>query len=112
MDDQIKVLVRIKPLNNEDKNEKSRNIWEIGENTITQKYISGDRSMVGFSYTFDRVYDQDTQTRVLYENSIRTVVGSCIDGVNGTIFAYGQTSSGKTFTMYGNQFEAGIVPKA
>ena len=35
-----------------------------------------------------------------------------LNGYNGTIFAYGQTSSGKTFTMYGTDAHRGIVPLA
>lgn len=33
-----------------------------------------------------------------------------MDGVNGTVFAYGQTSSGKTYTIQGNEREPGIIP--
>jgi centromeric protein E len=37
---------------------------------------------------------------------------SALDGINGTIFAYGQTSSGKTFTMKGSSTNPGIIPRA
>ena len=40
------------------------------------------------------------------------IVGGVMQGFNGTIFAYGQTASGKTFTMMGNDFYPGIVPLA
>lgn len=33
-----------------------------------------------------------------------------MEGVNGTVFAYGQTSSGKTYTIQGNEMEPGIIP--
>merc|ERR1711907_189427 len=37
----------------------------------------------------------------VYEGVCRELVDGALRGVNGTIFAYGQTSSGKTFTMQG-----------
>lgn len=37
----------------------------------------------------------------LYEETVRPLVNSVLDGFNGTIFAYGQTGTGKTYTMEG-----------
>ena len=36
----------------------------------------------------------------------------CLDGFNGTIFAYGQTTSGKTHTMIGGSFDKGILTQS
>lgn len=43
---------------------------------------------------------------------VKPIVTSAINGINGTVFAYGQTSSGKTYTMMGTQQEPGIIIKA
>jgi kinesin family protein 5 len=51
----------------------------------------------------------------VYKTAVEPIVESVLDGYNGTIFAYGQTSSGKTHTMLGedieNEEERGIIPR-
>jgi kinesin family protein 3/17 len=42
----------------------------------------------------------------IYEETVRFLVTSVLDGFNGTIFAYGQTGTGKTYTMEGWSFQA------
>ncbi|KAI3820168.1 hypothetical protein L1987_14026 [Smallanthus sonchifolius] len=49
----------------------------------------------------DRVYGCDSTTRQVYEEGIKRVALSALNGFNSSIFAYGQTSSGKTYTMTG-----------
>ncbi|KAJ1400249.1 P-loop containing nucleoside triphosphate hydrolase protein, partial [Ochromonadaceae sp. CCMP2298] len=53
------------------------------------------------SFVFDYVYDQDCTQREVYETTAAPVVASALMGYNATIFAYGQTGTGKTFTMEG-----------
>lgn len=51
----------------------------------------------------------------IYEQTARGIVNSVMDGYNGTIFAYGQTGTGKTYTMVGinhDQEKQGIIPRA
>lgn len=47
--------------------------------------------------------------------AVKPIIESVLDGFNGTILAYGQTSSGKTFTMQGPDIEdselQGIIPR-
>lgn len=69
------------------------------------------------SFVFDHVYEQGSTQRSVYENTARTVVDSALQGYNATIFAYGQTGTGKTFTMEGFNKEGGIeargiIPRA
>ena len=49
---------------------------------------------------------------MIYDTTSKDIIQSAMDGVNGTIFAYGQTSSGKTFTMRGTKECPGIIPLA
>ena len=68
-------------------------------------------------YIFDHVYDQSASQKRVYETTARTVVESALQGYNATIFAYGQTGTGKTFTMEGFNREGnvearGIIPRA
>lgn len=54
-------------------------------------------------FTFDAVYDWNSKQSDLYDDMVRPLVCSVLDGFNGTIFAYGQTGTGKTYTMEGRQ---------
>ncbi|KAK9284156.1 hypothetical protein L1049_023324 [Liquidambar formosana] len=53
------------------------------------------------AYTFDRVFRSDCSTRQVYEEGAKEVALSVVSGINSSVFAYGQTSSGKTYTMSG-----------
>ncbi len=48
----------------------------------------------------------------MYDRSARHVVDSCMNGYNGVIFAYGQTSSGKTHSIIGYEGDEGLIPMA
>lgn len=69
-------------------------------------------------FSFDHVYDQQCTQRAVYENTAKAVVESSLEGYNATIFAYGQTGTGKTYTMEGfnsgsgSVEERGIIPRA
>ncbi|XP_026065958.1 kinesin-like protein KIF21A isoform X1 [Carassius auratus] len=70
------------------------------------------------AFTFDYVFDMDSQQDSIYSNCTEKLIEGCFEGYNATIFAYGQTGSGKTYTM-GTGFdvnitdeELGIIPRA
>ena len=68
-------------------------------------------------FTFDYIYDQDSSQVQVYENTARAAVLSVLEGYNATLLAYGQTGTGKTFTMEGFKYNStdpqrGIVPRA
>lgn len=65
-------------------------------------------------FTFDYVYDQDSTQQTIYENSARDAVQSTLEGYNATVLAYGQTGTGKTFTMEGFDSSElrGIIPRS
>ncbi|MBN3296075.1 CENPE protein, partial [Amia calva] len=65
-----------------------------------------------FSKITDRVFSVHETTDQVYQEVAKPLVDSAIKGYNGTIFAYGQTSSGKTFTMMGNKDSVGVLPLA
>lgn len=53
------------------------------------------------SFTFDKVLNSNSTQESAYVAAGRSSVQSLLNGFNGTIFAYGQSGSGKTFTMLG-----------
>ncbi|EFJ10522.1 hypothetical protein SELMODRAFT_127882 [Selaginella moellendorffii] len=58
----------------------------------------------------DSVFGTEEKTVELYDAHTKAIISSAVKGINGTVFAYGQTSSGKTYTMRGSPGEPGIVP--
>ncbi|KFK35576.1 hypothetical protein AALP_AA4G008700 [Arabis alpina] len=99
----IRVFCRVRPLDSKNLRapvvSDTRNV--IIKLTETKKKI----------YNFDRVFQPDSsQDDVFLE--IEPVIKSVIDGYNACIFAYGQTGTGKTFTMEGTPESPGIVPRA
>ena len=72
-------------------------------------------------FTFDQVHGQDTTQHALFTATTQPLIARFLEGFNCTILAYGQTSSGKTFTMTGVDLDAdpldptngiGIIPRA
>lgn len=67
------------------------------------------------SFTFDRVFDMDCQQQDIFDFSIRSTVDDILNGYNGTVFAYGQTGAGKSYTMMGTNIDddqgRGVIPR-
>eukprot|EP00818_Percolomonas_sp_WS_P005293 CAMPEP_0117439294 /NCGR_PEP_ID=MMETSP0759-20121206/2492_1 /TAXON_ID=63605 /ORGANISM="Percolomonas cosmopolitus, Strain WS" /LENGTH=690 /DNA_ID=CAMNT_0005231007 /DNA_START=2534 /DNA_END=4606 /DNA_ORIENTATION=- len=79
-----------------------------GEITITKPDHKDNQKM----FTFDAVYDEDSTQLEVYKHTALPIVDSVLDGYNGTVFAYGQTGAGKTWSMDGNQQHKGLIPNA
>ncbi len=62
------------------------------------------------SYTLDHVYGAQSTTKELYQRSIKSLVDRAMEGYHSSILAYGQTSTGKTFTMTGTRDSPGLIP--
>ncbi|KAJ1666379.1 hypothetical protein EV178_002335 [Coemansia sp. RSA 1646] len=117
MGDHINVAIRIRPLNQRELRSSVHGAqgllpWAVQRDTITQRSYSDGRVSNGNSFTFDRVFDQKESTLSVYDDVVKQIITSSMDGFNGTIFAYGQTSSGKTHTMHGSNTELGIIKLA
>uniref|UniRef100_A0A3Q2XPG8 Kinesin motor domain-containing protein n=1 Tax=Hippocampus comes TaxID=109280 RepID=A0A3Q2XPG8_HIPCM len=63
-------------------------------------------------YKAAAVFTAEETTNQVYQDISKPLVVSTVEGYNGTIFAYGQTSSGKTFTMMGSDHVPGVIPLA
>lgn len=122
----IRVAVRCRPINSAELavnspiaiscNEGSKNV------SVTQDldYLNKGASK---SYNFDHVYGTKSKQIDVYRSMVAPVIDEVLQGYNCTIFAYGQTGTGKTFTMEGerspndqyswqNDPQAGIIPRA
>ncbi|XP_047023734.1 kinesin-related protein 4-like isoform X1 [Helicoverpa zea] len=110
MSDNIKVVVKVRPLISREIEDKLSYQWRVKNNTLYQLGHNGKEN--GQSFTFEKVYDKDTNTAEVYNDIAKPIVEAATAGFNGTIFAYGQTSSGKTYTMTGTDSSPGIIPLA
>ena len=66
-------------------------------------------------FTFDHCFDWNTRQVEIYDSCAAHIIENVLEGYNGTIFAYGQTGTGKTHTMTGydkSPEEAGIMPRS
>lgn len=100
-EEKIFVTVRVRPLSKKELAVKDQVAWDCADShTILYKAPPQDRA-APTSYTFDKVFGPTCQTDLVYADGAKDVAMSALTGINATIFAYGQTSSGKTFTMRG-----------
>ena len=113
----VRVCVRCRPLN-------AREVEQGHENCVN---MFPDRGLIEIrnpnlgptdpikTFTFDAVYDCNSKQLDLYAETFAPLVDSVLDGFNGTIFAYGQTGTGKTFTMEGDRNDPeqrGVIPNS
>ncbi|XP_064793455.1 centromere-associated protein E-like [Oncorhynchus masou masou] len=109
----VKVCVRVRPLIEREETaaesaEPVKFYWKTDKKTIHQV----DDGNLTKNFSFDRVFSAEETTLQLYQELAKPLVVSTVEGYNGTIFAYGQTSSGKTFTMMGSSLTPGVIPLA
>ncbi|XP_006362012.1 kinesin-related protein 4 isoform X1 [Solanum tuberosum] len=103
----ISVTVRFRPLSEREYNKGDEIAWyPDGDKIVRNEYNAAT------AFAFDRIFGPDTCTQEVYEVAARPVVQAAMEGINGTVFAYGVTSSGKTHTMHGDQNSPGIIPLA
>uniref|UniRef100_A0A452I8M5 Kinesin-like protein n=1 Tax=Gopherus agassizii TaxID=38772 RepID=A0A452I8M5_9SAUR len=102
----IKVMCRFRPLNDSEVMRGDKYIAKFqGEDTVV---------IASKPYVFDHVFQSSTSQEQVYNDCAKKIVKDVLEGYNGTIFAYGQTSSGKTHTMEGTLHDPdgmGIIPR-
>ena len=111
----VLVICRFRPLNPKELEMSETLCMEITPDSknlkILSQYEYGDPLKFGFDY----IFGPDSKQSDVYSVSARPIVEAVMQGFNGTVFAYGQTSSGKTFTMTGPDVEdvqsMGIIPR-
>ncbi|XP_056456023.1 kinesin-like protein KIF3A isoform X1 [Gadus chalcogrammus] len=114
--DNVKVVVRCRPLNQKEKQMGSKQAVSVDEirGTITVNKLETQHEPPK-CFTFDTVFGPDSKQLDVYNLTARPIIDSVLEGYNGTIFAYGQTGTGKTFTMEGVRAVPelrGIIPNS
>lgn len=123
----MKVVVRVRPANNmEIGKQSSTSVRVMDERMLvfdpkddSVDYLSGDRRRKqpqflkrrarDLRFMFDRVFDQESSNRDVFEHTTKKIVEGVLGGYNCTVFAYGATGAGKTFTMLGDQSSPGVM---
>ncbi|KAF8754475.1 Kinesin protein [Rhizoctonia solani] len=104
-EDKVLVTVRVKPSGAETEIDKStREAWSIDYEKqsikLKEHHARPDTVLTG------------TDNKAVYASTAKTHVRAAMDGYNSVVFAYGQTASGKTFTLSGSEDQPGIIPRA
>ena len=111
----IRVVVRCRPMSKKETKEGRKSIIVI-DNEARSVSIRNpdDENEPPKTFTFDASYDDKTQQRIFFDKSCSCMIEGALEGFNSTIFAYGQTGCGKSFTMQGPPTSSedlkGVIP--
>lgn len=111
----MRVVVRVRPLNGKELDGRCRNITQVDalNSEITVENPNAAQGEPPKVFSFDAVFDTNSTQVDIYNETARPIVDKVLQGYNGTIFAYGQTGTGKTYTMSGAKTSPqlrGIIP--
>ncbi|KAI0178971.1 kinesin-domain-containing protein [Hypoxylon sp. FL1284] len=116
----INVVVRCRGRNEREVRENSAVVVQTeGVKGKLVELSMGPSALSNKTYNFDRVFSQAADQSMLYDDVVKPVLEEMLGGYNCTIFAYGQTGTGKTYTMSGDMDDtlgilsdaAGIIPR-
>jgi hypothetical protein len=111
------VAVRCRPMNGKERGAEFKEIVQVDQ-SLNQMSVFNPKDPPGSKpklYTFDYAYGSQSTQKQVYEQCASQIITSVLEGYNGTIFAYGQTGTGKTHTMEGERnsnTNKGIIPRA
>ncbi|KAH0575736.1 Kinesin-like protein [Spironucleus salmonicida] len=101
------VAVRVRPLNQKETANGAYSVIQLNSNDslyfdpITKETGPGAKKQKNLLFQYDRVYDEHSTNQEIYRNTVQQFIGTFLDGINCSVFAYGATASGKTHTISG-----------
>lgn len=110
----VKVAVRCRPISESEKSESQQIVVQVESNRC-EIVLNNTKKNEIKQFTYDYSYPSDSIQKDVYEECCYSLVENVIEGYNCTIFAYGQTGTGKTFTMEGDRSSEdnkGIIPRS
>eukprot|EP00746_Dinoflagellata_sp_MGD_P125618 gnl/MRDRNA2_/MRDRNA2_60421_c1_seq1.p1 gnl/MRDRNA2_/MRDRNA2_60421_c1~~gnl/MRDRNA2_/MRDRNA2_60421_c1_seq1.p1 ORF type:complete len:788 (+),score=239.08 gnl/MRDRNA2_/MRDRNA2_60421_c1_seq1:88-2451(+) len=113
----VKVVIRCRPMSKQEEIDGREKIvtMDLKRACVILRKPGQAKGEAGKDFTFDNVYDETTLQESVYDDTGYAIVEAVMDGFNGTIFAYGQTGTGKTHTMVGKEDDphlAGLIPRS
>ncbi|MED6219987.1 Kinesin-like protein KIN-5C [Stylosanthes scabra] len=121
----VQVLLRCRPFSDDELRSNAPQVVTCNDHmreVAVSQNIAGKH--IDRVFTFDKVFGPSARQKDLYDQAIIPIVNEVLEGFNCTIFAYGQTGTGKTYTMEGEckrsksgpngelPAEAGVIPRA
>ncbi|XP_068630333.1 kinesin-like protein KIF18A [Battus philenor] len=123
----VKVVVRVRPLNEKELEQNSRIVVDVVDDNMlvfdpkeemrpffyhgvqqpTKNYLK--RANKELKFVFDNVCGQNATNQEVFETTTKEILAALMEGYNCSVFAYGATGAGKTFTMIGNEEHPGIT---
>lgn len=110
----IRVIIRCRPMSKDEMRDGRECVVEMNPNK-GEILLRSTPEDVPKQFTFDCVYDWNSQQENVFAETAYPIIENVLEGYNGTIFAYGQTGTGKTFTISGipkDKELKGIMPRA
>ena len=108
----VNVICRFRPMNELEKTNGNEEVCVFTSPTTLQFHSTRENN--NYRFKFDRIFPPSSTQEDIYNFGVKGIIDSVLDGYNGTVLAYGQTSSGKTYTMQGemnNNAAQGIIPR-
>ena len=108
----VNVICRFRPMNELEKTSGNEQVCVFTSPTSLQ--FKSTREKNQYRFNFDRIFPPTSTQEDIYSFGVKGIIDSVLDGYNGTVLAYGQTSSGKTYTMQGemgSESTKGIIPR-
>ncbi|CAH0548957.1 unnamed protein product [Brassicogethes aeneus] len=102
MAENVKVIVRCRPMNKKEHDLNCKCVVRM-KNCMVETWDFQEGPSFPKTFTFDSTYDQDSNTENIYNDICYSLIESVLEGYNATIFVYGQTGCGKSFTMEGTK---------
>ena len=102
--DSISVAVRVRPA----KHETDVDEWMVQDQVIYAAQPDCQHNV----FAFDHILSQEKTNADVYEQVVQPIITSVMAGYHGTVFAYGQKSSGNTHTMMGHDQDPGVIKRA
>jgi hypothetical protein len=111
----VKVCIRIRPMNNKENQENEEEIVTCDSERGEIYLRNPEDQKKQMLFTFDNVFGKNSTQQSIFDTCGKSIVESLLSGFNCTIFAYGQTGTGKTYTMdgiEGRPDKLGIIPRS
>ena len=108
----VNVICRFRPMNDLERTSGNEQVCDYTSPTSLTFHSSREKNV--YRFNFDRIFPPSSTQQDIYDFGVKGIIDSVLDGYNGTVLAYGQTSSGKTYTMQGEMEEEktqGIIPR-
>ncbi|KAL8516151.1 hypothetical protein ACS0TY_014716 [Phlomoides rotata] len=117
----VQVIVRCRPMSEDEVKLRTPVVITCNDNKREVCAVQNiANKQIDRTFLFDKVFGPSSQQKDLYEQAVCPIVFEVLEGYNCTIFAYGQTGTGKTYTMEGGSrkkngefpSDAGVIPRA